>query len=260
MSKPNKAIVVIPVYKLWLSESEIISLNRCYKILSNYDIVFVAPLSLTAEYLENKTTFRFDDFYFQNIKGYNTLMLSSLFYEAFSKYEYMLVYQLDAFVFSDKLLYWCNKNLDYIGASWVAKKRGFRNGIRQNISVQKYLKTLKNKQNFECDLQLDLLSFKRVGNGGFSLRKIDAFIKITKKYSHWIQKIIENEIPEDTFWGVLLNLYQANLITVGTYRQGISFAFEMNPARAYRLNWNCLPFGCHDFEDWDKQFWKRFIR
>lgn len=43
-------------------------------------------------------------------------MLEADFYRRFGKYKYMLIYQLDAFVFSDKLLDFCEMGYDYIGA------------------------------------------------------------------------------------------------------------------------------------------------
>ena len=47
IEKNNKqVVVVVPVYKEALNEFENISLKQLYRMLGNYDIVFVAPETL----------------------------------------------------------------------------------------------------------------------------------------------------------------------------------------------------------------------
>ena len=67
------------------------------------------------------------------------------FYNGFRKYKFMLVHQLDAYVFKDDLLYWTKQGYDYIGAPWF---EGMDNA-GTNASL-----------------------LPEIGNGGFSLRKI----------------------------------------------------------------------------------------
>lgn len=67
----------------------------------------------------------FNEQYFDSRKSYNELMLSVDFYRSFREYQYMLIYQLDAFVFEDQLEYWCNKGYDYIGAPWIKANKKF---------------------------------------------------------------------------------------------------------------------------------------
>jgi hypothetical protein len=62
----------------------------------------------------------------------------------------MLIYQLDAWVFKDDLMKWCNKGYDYIGAPWFEDFGSYEKGKK----------------------------LWRVGNGGFSLRKIKYFCKV----------------------------------------------------------------------------------
>ena len=54
-----------------------------------------------------------DDKYFNSafVKAYKDTL-----YSRFEKYEYMLIYQLDAFVFSDRLMEFVEAGYDYIGA------------------------------------------------------------------------------------------------------------------------------------------------
>lgn len=65
----------------------------------------------------------FPDTYFKGIAGYNRLMMSPEFYETFAQWEYILIYQTDAWVFSDRLSEWCSKGYDYIGAPWIPKPK-----------------------------------------------------------------------------------------------------------------------------------------
>lgn len=113
----NRVIIVIPIYKKSLNANEAKSLAQCQKVLHQYPIIFVAPESLEADFIptENKVE-RFDDAYFKSPKTYNKLLINPLFYERFIAYEFMLIHQLDAYVFKDELEKWCQKGYDYIGA------------------------------------------------------------------------------------------------------------------------------------------------
>ncbi len=254
----KKVVVIIPIYKKILSEMEQYALDRCRNILQNFDIVFVAPEHLEADYTKDNLVVKFPDNYFINIKGYNALMLSQEFYQTFSlQYEFMLIHQLDGMVIKDELLYWCEKNYDYIGAAWVDKKRNFLSRLRREFDAWRYKKSCKNKQVAYEKMKLDYLCYKEVGNGGFSLRKIAKMEQLVTEHKNWINNILKNSpIPEDIFFGVLLNLYQKNQIFVAPYTEGIKFAFEMRPELAYQRNNYELPFGCHDIDDWSPEFWE----
>src|SRR5476651_1552466 len=117
----NLVAVVIPIYKKKPDSNELMSLKQCLSVLKNYPIIFLGPANLdTTVYqkLCNSTPFKmitFDEFYFGSIDGYNQLMLSPGFYKSFLDYKFILIYQLDAYVFKDELTYWCNQNYDFIG-------------------------------------------------------------------------------------------------------------------------------------------------
>ncbi len=86
--------------------------------------------------------------YFTSVAAYSRLLLSPAFYQAFAAYDYILIYQLDCFVFSDRLAEFCALGHDYIGAPL-----------------------------FKSDTD-PTLGFSRVGNGGFSLRKVSSFLRV----------------------------------------------------------------------------------
>ena len=231
-----KVVVVIPVYKNKLSKIDELSLNQCVKILGHYDIIFACPTGLNPIYQQSGIkTEEFDTDYFQDIQGYNKLMLESHFYERFLKYDYILLQQLDAFVFRDDLIYWCNKNYDYIGAPWIA-----------NTSIiSKLLKPFSSK-----NLKKKPIFFK-VGNGGFSLRKTKTFFEISKKLQKEIKIQLnekQNEIYaiEDVFWSLKVPKYFEKF-SIPHYREAIKFAIDRKPALSLKMNNNKLPFGCHGF-------------
>ena len=43
-------------------------------------------------------------------------------------------------------------------------------------------------------------------------------------------------------------------------KDAINFSFESNPELLYKMNNECLPFGCHAWEKYGKHFWKQFIK
>lgn len=214
-----KVAVVIPVYKENLNEFEKISLAQCRNVLKNYPLIFVAPEGKIFSYFEkNDLIAHFPEKFFQNTKTYNRLMMSPQFYEPFLDFDYILIYQLDAFVFYDALELFCNLNYDYIGApvayhSWYGYKQ-------------------KNK-------------VPRVGNGGFSLRKVKNCYNLLKNFStraDW-DFCLEN-FYEDAFLG-LCGVDEDTNFNVAPVEVAICFAVDYFPDRFLRRIGNKIPFGCH---------------
>lgn len=268
-----KSCVIIPVYKNTLNRSEEISLASIRKQLSSHTICFVAPQSLDlSEYIrQGEQCERFKDTYFEDINGYNSLLKSVSFYHRFSANDYILISQLDCLVLSDQLEYWMNKGYDYIGAPWFKPKKTPQDGLW------------------------------RVGNGGFSLRNVDAHLRVlrrnvikgsayrlkgkvrlkTKNASRelgqyqrrqvWSRVLhprreiisVEEEAKrfphfEDLFWSFEAPKYDANF-NVPTPEEALSFAFEVDPRWCYQKNKNQLPFGCHAWAKYDREFWLEIL-
>ena len=103
----EKVIVVIPAYKSELNKYEEISLRAAARHLGKYTTTFIVPSRLDTSRLTEIMPYagveEFAPEYFQGIAGYNRLMMSEEFYSRFTGYQYMLIYQLDAYVFSDQL-------------------------------------------------------------------------------------------------------------------------------------------------------------
>ncbi len=214
------------------------SLKQLTKILGHYPIVFIKPVSLNASVYHKlcpqAITHAFADTYFKNIAGYNALTMSALLYSTFKAYDYMLIYQLDAWVFEDKLMEWVNKNYDYIGAPWIEIPPA--------------------NPNKKPILDLRFLFKNKVGNGGFSLRKISTHLSICRKYKWLICFFPKNE---DMFWSIFAAWFLN--YKVPPVSEALYFAFELNPSKSFELTNHTLPFGCHAWEKYDIGFWNKYI-
>lgn len=268
----NDIVVCIPVYKEHMTGFEQASLRQCFSVLRDYCIVLVMPRQLNVDEYEHCAiclgidlgTVEFEETYFEGIQGYNNLCLSEHFYRAFAKFKYMLIYQLDAWVFRDELLDWSKKGFDYIGAPW---NDGFKNLLGQKMYI---------------------------GNGGLSLRRISSFLRpyswlgfrhvwsisqclsgvnpcadnILKRllmcfgYKNTFCYLIKHSSGylEDVFWSAVFDTtnFKKRKPKIEDAR---AFAFEGSPSLQFVLNGSKLPFGCHAFEKNEYQtFWINYIK
>ncbi|MFB0944573.1 MAG: hypothetical protein ACI8WW_002019 [Oceanospirillaceae bacterium] len=235
----QQVAVVIPLYKSTLSKNEERSLRQAKNILGSYPIIFICPDTLNINeilsLIPSAEVKRFSNNYFQNVEGYSRLLLSSNFYKVLSHYEYILIYQTDAYVFKDELLEWCNKGYDYIGAPWTERPPLVKG--KPKIDIQN-------------------LFIGKVGNGGFSLRKVKSHYNNTRFFRPILRFMEKNE---DMFWGLFL--YWLNpFFKRPKWQEALHFAFEMNPKKAFELTNHQLPFGVHAWEKYDKKFWEEYVK
>jgi len=248
--------VIIPLYSEQLSDLEIRSLNQVYTVLKNYPIVVVKPVSLNISSLSqrypNLLFESFDDRYFENISGYNKLMLSNEFYMRFIYTGYLLIYQLDAFVFRDELEYWCSKGYDYIGAPW----------LKAPIDSWPIFSTINDLNYFYYD-NLNQRSkqslYNKVGNGGFSLRKVESFFDASSLYEYDIIDFLKEKrshlFNEDVYWATEVRGFSYPKVP-----EALRFSFDKYPKHCYKLAGKQLPFGCHGwYKRKMKRFWKPII-
>ena len=241
--RPHTAVLV-PVYKPRPTASERFSIARTMEVLGRHPIWLVAPESLdTAPYTELFPTLRvarFPDAYFQGIPGYNRLLVSPFFYEKFADYEYVLICQTDVYVFADELDDWTRKGYDYIGAPWIETPPSTKRWSPFNFSR---------------------FMTGKVGNGGFSLRKVSSHLRNARRWSRWVGLIsgpTRTKIHEDYFWSLLVPRFD-RAFRIPSLREALGFAFEYQPSKCYALNEGRLPFGVHAWEKYEPEFWAPFI-
>lgn len=254
----TQCIVIFPVYKpLTLLDRE--CFIQAEKMTDGYKKVFIAPKSFQLDKsfdgLFHLDIIRFDDFYFEDIQGYNKLMLSEHFYKEFELYKYMLIHQADAYLFKPELQDWCNRGYSYIGAPWICPRKSPVKAPIYRFLMRLFPKFLSQKKR---DFRL---CYYNVGNGGLSLRKISSFLSVLKKVSpDLMNKYLTNTdsmYNEDAFWS-----YQAPYIISSFKKPGwktaLQFSVEIYPEEAYDMLQQ-LPFGCHAFHTQNPKFWKQFI-
>jgi hypothetical protein len=193
----------------------------------------------------------FEDRYFAGISGYNALMLSPCFYERFADSTYILIHQLDAYVFRDELEYWCAQGYDYIGAPWLVRPV-------YRFPLFRLASWLKKQYCLATGTPNGQITRYRVGNGGFSLRKVSSHLKATRDLSKVIEFYLAHKhnhiFHEDVFFAVEVNRHQMGF-HYPHYMEALKFSFDKYPALCFRLNGNQLPFGCHS---WYGRKMKRF--
>jgi len=172
-------------------------------------------------------------------------------------------------VFSDQLTEWCRAGYDYVAPPWVKHEDAPYAGMVE----------------FEG----------KIGNGGFSLRKIESFLKvinskklykdpedrwrvfkkdrslfrrvlnIPRKYLYRFSRFngIQTELSravriEDGFWANRARHYYPQF-KLAPLEVALQFAFECVPSYCYEKNNRQLPFGCHAWDTYDRDFWKPFM-
>ncbi|WP_353722627.1 DUF5672 family protein [Dyadobacter sp. 676] len=243
----NKSLVavVIPVYQSVMTDAERMSLKQCMTVLGKYPVIVVKPAGLDLSALQQQypaLAFRsFDDSFFTGVAAYNRLMVSIDFYKTFTAYEYILVYQLDAFVFRDELTQWCAKGYDYIGAPSLHQHEF------DAVPAE------------SAGIFANALSTRRVVlNGGLSLRRIPAFIRYLKIYNTFYPAWKGNE--DMLFCQEATRLKPMKMfMKLPPWEEALRFAFEKSPAASYKLTGHHLPFACHAWERYEPAFWSSFI-
>ncbi|GHV73371.1 hypothetical protein AGMMS49940_06730 [Spirochaetia bacterium] len=198
-------------------------------------------------------------------------MLSKQYYERFAGYEYMLIYQLDAYVFSDQLVQWCDQRYDYIGAPWLdAQDTGENPAFQQPFSVGNGGFSLRRVQTFQsyCDYRIHLIFLAHFLSSIF-----DIIVKKTKQNPFYVLLRLCTWLPVKTFSKLFFPseadknnedvIWAKRLAVVGIIPANniaAQFSFEDYPEYMFQLHNGLLPFGCHHWNIYyHYQFWKSFI-
>lgn len=251
--------IVIPVYKEKLDCVEEISLKQLHKIIydppfsmdeyrywQERDVFLVYPKGMDiSEYKKIYPTIQskeFDPKFFKSTATYSQLCISYDFYNRFNSYDYMLIYQLDCYIFKDEISEWCDKGYDYIGGPILSTDCGWDTvkESRKGKTWQPY-----------------------VGNGGLSLRKISTFKEITdpngelrKKYDLTDEKLANVKFEDKYFCNDLYQLYD---LEVPDWKEALEFALDMSVDVVYDIfKWQGQPMGIHSV-DKNIRWWKKVI-
>jgi hypothetical protein len=265
VSAKRVAVVMTLSNREVLSEDEQTSLRHLVHHLGHHDKFAVAPEGLKA-IPRGFAVKRFGRRFFGSAEAHCRLMLSEEFYTAFTEYEYILLYHLDALALSDRLAEWCEADYDYIGAPWL-----------------------------RCP-DSPWVDRPRVGNGGFSLRRVEAFLRVLRRgrasepfAGYWERQVRQRPraawaLPvartmkyltsaqaharrwpecnargnEDYFWSDEARRFDP-AFRVAPFETGLAFSFEAAPRLCLDLNGGQLPFGCHAWPRYDRNFWEPYL-
>ena len=205
----NECACLIPYHKYEMTYLEKLALNRIYDVFANRTCYLLLPSyidpnkfismnldqNIIDKYIKYHNNFyyvNFGDEYFKSSCTYNALVLHENTYNYFKNlgFNYVLICQLDAFIFEDKLDYFLEKNYDFIG-SFLST---YLNTWMENEIIDNYCEHLLTKNIFM--------------NGGFSLRNIDFCINAINNYHDFIYDTLipefldgkNNHVNEDDFF------------------------------------------------------------
>jgi hypothetical protein len=260
-------VILIFAHRPVLEWYEAISLEQCFRVLDRHPIRLVCPTGLDVSAYRLIAPAIEIDFipphWLASRRAYNRLKILPWLYRRYADHEFILTYELDAFVFRDELLDWCEQGWDYIGAPW-----------------------------FECyDRARPDAAPIGVGNSGLSLRRISTMLRVMRSWKtirppievfsqwrryydlsagglwqlfsnliwrncfhHYLNRFGENE---DIFWSCAGARIEG--FRLAPHEVARRFSFEANPERLFLECGNKLPFGCHKWMEYQPDFWKPFI-
>lgn len=114
--------VVIPLYTTLLDRWASLALRSAESVFSRRQIVFVGPHDVAKSPLATTLRTRgcivlgLESHHFASRSTYNSMLLQPDFFRMFVEFDYILLFQLDAFALRDTLDYWMSLNFDFIGA------------------------------------------------------------------------------------------------------------------------------------------------
>jgi hypothetical protein len=256
MKKYQVSIVIITEKKI-LSLYEEISLNRALEVFSGYNKYLVIPEDTNPQnFLDpNKlTVIKLPSLHFRGVNSYSSLLLSNFFYEHFIDSEYILIYQLDCFLFKNNVIDFLA--FDYIGAPWLRTQNHEANAVIRTLLFRRPLKSISLIISWYLKRKTSA-----VGNGGLSLRKVNKFIEITsdQRIKGLIASWIKYKRPhEDIFFSFIVPLFYKEF-KIADITNATRFSFESYPQECYALNNYELPFGCHAWAKHDIDFWREIF-
>lgn len=235
VEKSQKCVVVIPVYKQKLSQFEKDNLrNTVIKLKDSYDICIIGPNSLKVSSLSKEFNYKFQykkykNSIFKSKESYSLLLESIDFYDTFSDWEYMLLVQLDVWIFgtAKDLEKFFIYNYAYIGAPWS----------------KKYIMTAFGIDDEFC------------GNGGLSLRNTSKMMNILSNSNINAEKYITVEDQYISYMIYNDNEYDICLVDIA-----LQFSIDNEPEYWHkRLGDMKYPFGVHMGKKEFREYWSSYI-
>ena len=272
-SPAKRVAIMVPLISTTLNEDEAVSMRHLREFLDGYDKFLLVPDGLEVQ-MEGFTAMPLDRKHFGSAANHNRMLYRTDFWEKFADYEYVLMYHLDALVFSDQLEAWCDRGLDFIGAPflrcpespWVREER-VGNGGFALYRVPSVLKVLWSRYIGDPSKFWEDHFWREREKMRSVLRPVRAAVpgwlkgKATSGLRDQLKKIDRTEVNErgnDLFWSDEAKKHWPSF-KVGTLEEGLAFAFETQPSVSLERMGGKLPFGCHAWGRYDRGFWEKYL-
>ena len=235
-------IVAIPVYMAVLPKLEEYSLDYSVGVLRGRNLCFLASKDLDLSYYQERypgiAIEYFEPVHFASISDYNRLLLGVELYQRFLSNEFLLILQPDAIVLRDELDAWTALPFDYVGAPWPK-------GYELFVNLDNFSGNRGKRVNV------------RVGNGGFSLRRIRKALALFEEFPDALNVFRQSGSSEDLFFSVMGSLSRDFIIP--NEMTASRFSLELEPTHYHAINDGQLPMGAHAWWKYEPEFWRTQI-
>ena len=280
-----KPAVCIPIHTSNLNKYELISIKSHIFKLQAHDVFLLLPNSKVSSIISvlernniPKNLYRIHqvkDYCLKNSDNYQLLMLTINFYQFYQSYSHILIAQIDSYTFSDELIKWCRKDLDYIGAPCFKFKKYWTSELYfcgvGGFSLRNIKKTLELLEEDPIIFTFsDLREFSKPFNfkGKFILFLKFILTKLLRKDRlkrdikfHSFTSKFKNFfifINEDVCYAYYLPKYKKSF-KVGNLKNSISFCIDWNVQKQLNNILPAYPFGAHawfsypeNLNEWEK--------
>lgn len=213
-----------------------------------------------------------DDSWLASVGAYNKISLQAWFYRLFQGWEYILIFQLDAWIFRNDLSAWLDKGYTYVGAPWVrelggdAPDTGVGNGGLSLRHVQSFLRILDSPLNRYLPvsrwrtLAWRICLFRRydvlpaIERPIYFMKRLALFLLMSFGWDNTLDYFVGINKLEDHFFSFYAPMVHPWMLIPGV-KEAAKFSIETNPRAALRQLAGQLPLGCHAWEKYDPAFW-----
>ncbi len=272
-SRTTKACKRVAVVVPWsdrehFTADEEVSIRHLFHYLGEYDKFLLVPRGTRL------TTSGFKlvglaKRYFGSPSLHDRLLYKIWFYKKFLDYDFILFYHLDSLVLDYSMSKWFSGNFDFIGPPWVncedspwVEVPRVGNGGFSLLRVSRAIEVLTSRYRVEpntlihewfsefCPLWLvaELARFR--GNSRW-IRIKDRLLE------GWHESRCPTNYGQgnDQFWSDKAVKYVSEF-RVATLEEGLQFGFEVSPQTCYEMAGKKMPFGCHAWAKYDREFWR----
>lgn len=270
----SNSVIVIPIHKnlVQLTNSERKSLTRTLEVFADKDVFLLISESIDRKeynsvYSQHLKYIIISEAHFKDIDSYSKLLMSSFFYSLFKKYTWMLICQLDAFVFKNDLISFTVRNdFFYVGAPIIGANLKDWNNIswvgNGGLSLRRIDKCLKVTNKLEALKKLIWVLGKNLTKGrGFIFSSFRFLIgkSFSINYNKYLTRyLIDVQVNEDVFWSLWVPTIFSDL-KPADINTATRFSFEVSPEKIYKSVCR-LPMGCHAWEKYNPDFWRNHIQ